>query len=142
MQLRVKWLSTIHKHSQPLQHVNKWKKLLWITPSWLQSTMVSLSSYHQPPPPPTIMTIRQASRHSCNNDFTYASNEKEKKNGPICAWQYPGSYLYLFWKADGGIRPVFMSWMETSLKVNVWIFTFPGAHFMSFKSQVVGVVVI
>ena len=32
-----------------------------------------------PPPPPTIMTIRQASRHSCNNDFTYASNEKEKK---------------------------------------------------------------
>ena len=31
------------------------------------------------PPPPPIMTIRQASRHSCNNDFTYASNEKEKK---------------------------------------------------------------
>ena len=29
--------------------------------------------------PPQIMTIRQASRHSCNNDFTHASNEKEKK---------------------------------------------------------------
>ena len=45
---------------------------------------------------PPIMTIRQASRHSCNNDFTHASNEKEKKNGPICARQYPGTYLYLF----------------------------------------------
>ena len=32
-----------------------------------------------PPPPPTTIMIRQASRHSCNNDFTYASNEKEKK---------------------------------------------------------------